>query len=841
MKPRTYRWDKGWRVRILGLLVLLLSLLVGLGSVLDLTYTRLTEMEGRAETSRQNVLLMEKATSCVAEMSSSLRGYLLTGEDAFLQPYASTKGQLDAILVQLETAATGNSAQFARVHQVEEVFRLWEKQVAEPEIAAKQANRSDVGRMVAGRNGQAYLDEIRNTGTQYIEAESSQLDRELASLASVAAQIRQITWIGVGLAAILTAAGFIVFARSVTKSVGALAAGAEAIARGERGVVVKTPLEGELTEVADAFSMMSQTLATQEEELQVQREQLLAQNEELLAQQEELQARASTLERQDRHLSRLNRMSQAMIGSIEIDQLGTLILDEYLDLFHGSAGALLLADPDSDKLTVQCERWLRADWHGRSLTPEGPLARCVARNELVVVRYPETISQVRIWNVYSPVVQEVYVPLVHATRVIAVVAIASLEPRDPSGEARALWNGIARQAAVALAAAMNHRELKRSMLAIQEQAAQVEELNARLEDERDRAAAQLDIYLSIVSTMRAGAWLTDTGGNLLVSNETFGEMFGQVPDGATLEEVLALMAEKLPEQTTFPDEIRELVQSRDGDGEGRIQLQNGCTLQWSSAPVGQDPDMVGRLFIFQDITELAKLDQLKSEFVNTVSHELRTPLTSIMGYLSLVLAEQVGKLQPQQKEFLEVVSRNTERLGNLINDVLDIQRIESGRMPVKFRPIHAAELIQHVAETFRVQAQQKGLAFKVKLPAEGLPLVTSDPDRLTQIIANLVSNAIKYTREGSVAISAEMQDEHLSFAVADTGIGISPAEQKRVFEKFYRSEDRYAHEVGGTGLGLSIVKMLTQELGGEIRLESELGKGSRFTIILPLQPQVAAG
>jgi signal transduction histidine kinase len=244
--------------------------------------------------------------------------------------------------------------------------------------------------------------------------------------------------------------------------------------------------------------------------------------------------------------------------------------------------------------------------------------------------------------------------------------------------------------------------------------------------------------------------------------------------------------------------------------------------------------LLGRLFTFQDVTELAKLDRLKSEFVNTVSHELRTPLTSIMGYLSLVMNEQVGSLEPQQKEFLAVVKRNTDRLSNLINDLLDVQRIEAGRMPLQCRPVHLPDIVKQVAETFRVAAEQKGLAYELTLPTEPVPLISGDPDRLTQIASNLVSNAVKYTREGAVRVAVSKDDLSVSLTVEDTGVGIPPAEHKRVFEQFFRGENKYAREAGGTGLGLSIVKMLVEEHGGHIKLESEPGKGSKFTVAFPL-------
>ncbi|HEY3367839.1 MAG TPA: ATP-binding protein [Symbiobacteriaceae bacterium] len=833
MKGRHYRWDTGLRVRVLGLLVFLVTLLVGLGAAFSYTFAHVDAVQHQAERTRQNVLVMEQVTGTFSEMTSSLRGFLLTGDESFLRPYDKGRVSLEFALNKLILTANGD--QLARIHDAGELIRNWEAQVAEPEIAAKRAHSPAAGDLVARGSGPSYIDQVRLTADAYIQAESDRLDKEASSASAAARDLQRGTWLGVGLAAFMALAGFLVVARGVTRATDALASAAEAIARGERGVVVNATLDGELQEVADAFSAMSMTLGAQEEELQAQQEELIAQNEELLAQQDELQAKAERLEQQDRRLSRLNRMGQALIGTIEIDQLSHLILDEYLDLFGGSAGVLLVTDPFSDQMIVQAERWLSPRWRGARLTPSGPLARCVSNGQVVTAHYPESLMKVEAWQSEFPVAQETYIPLVHTTRVIAVVIVAAMEPNQPSDEAMGLYSSIARQASVALAAALNHLEVKRGLQVLQEQAAQVEELNAQLEEERDRAAAQLDIYLSIVSTMPAGAWLTDTGGNPLVVNATFREFFGEVPDGEDLQCVLEQMQKQLPKHDPFLETVRSLIASRDGSGEGRIRLTNGYVLQWSSAPVGKAHDLVGRLFTFQDVTELAKLDQLKSEFVNTVSHELRTPLTSIMGYLSLVLNGQVGPLGDQQRDFLGVVMRNTDRLSTLINDLLDVQRIESGRTPLNKRPVQLAEIVRHVAETFQVAAAQKGLAFEVSIPLEELPNIEADPDRLTQIASNLVSNAVKYTREGRIKVTVAKGQDTVNVVVEDTGIGIPQAEQKRIFEKFYRGENRYAREAGGTGLGLSIVKMMVEEHGGEVRVESHPGKGSRFTVTLPAQ------
>lgn len=833
MTRRNYRWDKGLRARVLGLVVFLLTVIVSLAAVLSTSFATLERVQQRAEQSRENILQMEQVTGDFAEMTSAVRGFLMTGQEAFYQPYGMARARLAYNMSRLQSAAERDPAQTARLYQVTELIRHYEQGIAEPEVAAKRAGQSDAGQRVAAGSGLNYIEEIRKAGRSYIDFESSRLEKELSSVSLASRNVQLATWVGAAAAALLSLTGFLVFANSITRTTGALAAAADAISRGERGVVVKDTLDGEFRQVAEAFASMSMTLAAQEQELLAQQEELVAQNEELVAQGEELQARTLLLERQDERLQRLNRLGEAMIGTIDADHLGEQIVDEYINLFGGTAGALLLAGDYTDRLIVTTERWLSPQWRGAELPATGALARCVAQQAVVTALYPETHTRIAAWKTETPVIQEVYIPLVHTGRVLAVVVVACAQPSEVSEEATALWSGIARQAAVALAAALSHQDLSRSLRLLQEQAAQVEELAAQLEEERDRASAQLDIYLSIVATMQAGAWLTDTGGNLLVVNDTYRRFFGDVPAEANLNTMLERMSAVVPPDDLFADAVRSLVASRDGSGEGTVRLHNGYVLQWFSAPVGRGSDLIGRLFTFQDVTELAKLDRLKSEFVNTVSHELRTPLTSIMGYLSLVMSEQVGPLSSTQKEFLEVVSRNTNRLGNLINDLLDIQRIESGRSPLKLQPVAVAPLVRQAADTFRVAAEQKGLALVVETPDEPGPLVTADPERLTQISANLMSNAVKYTRAGSVRVTVEDCGENVRLRIADTGIGIPPAEQPKVFEKFYRCEDKYAREAGGTGLGLSITKALVEEHGGAISLESQPGRGTAFTITLP--------
>lgn len=249
----------------------------------------------------------------------------------------------------------------------------------------------------------------------------------------------------------------------------------------------------------------------------------------------------------------------------------------------------------------------------------------------------------------------------------------------------------------------------------------------------------------------------------------------------------------------------------------------------------RDPanNIVGVIGIGQDITERKKIEQMKSDFVALASHELRTPLTSIQGYAELILDGDVGEISREQREFLEIISQNTRRLEALINDVLDVEKIESGRMSMKREKVDLSRIVDSCVKTFKVMAENKGL--KLEKDVKTSPMnVLGDSDRLSQVLSNLLSNAIKYTKEGEVKISARIKGKFASVAVEDTGLGMSPEDMKIVFSRFFRAEDSYVRKTTGSGLGLSIAKATIERHNGDIKVESKLGAGSKFEVILPL-------
>ncbi|MCS6937436.1 MAG: PAS domain S-box protein [Candidatus Bipolaricaulota bacterium] len=264
-----------------------------------------------------------------------------------------------------------------------------------------------------------------------------------------------------------------------------------------------------------------------------------------------------------------------------------------------------------------------------------------------------------------------------------------------------------------------------------------------------------------------------------------------------------------------------------------IQRKDGsrAVLELSSRPIWRDGRVVGVQGIARDVTERKNLEELQNEFVSTVSHELRTPLTSIKGYVDLILSGDAGPLSPEQEEFLQIVAQNTTRLTHLINDLLDIQKLESGRIEFEFSEFALEELLKEISQAMRVQAEQKGLNFRTELDS-GL-LVRGDRERLAQVFQNLLSNAIKYTPSGEVVLTARRREEAIMVSVSDTGIGMSEKDLQRLFQKFYRSENPYVRKVGGTGLGLAITKAILDRHNAKIEVVSQVNQGSTFTVWLP--------
>jgi two-component system, OmpR family, phosphate regulon sensor histidine kinase PhoR len=235
--------------------------------------------------------------------------------------------------------------------------------------------------------------------------------------------------------------------------------------------------------------------------------------------------------------------------------------------------------------------------------------------------------------------------------------------------------------------------------------------------------------------------------------------------------------------------------------------------------------------VFYDVTQLGRLEKVRQEFLSNISHELRTPLTAIIAFVETLEDGAIDDAE-NNRRFLGVIRRNAERMHALINDILELSLIESGNVSVELKHIDLSAMAEEILSSFSSNAAERGIILSNDVPPE--TRVYADPTRLEQMLANLIDNAIKFNREkGCVAIKWQRPGEVDIISVVDTGEGISPEHQERIFERLYRADRGRTRDVGGTGLGLAIVKHLARLHGGEISVHSELGRGTTFSIELP--------
>jgi signal transduction histidine kinase len=238
----------------------------------------------------------------------------------------------------------------------------------------------------------------------------------------------------------------------------------------------------------------------------------------------------------------------------------------------------------------------------------------------------------------------------------------------------------------------------------------------------------------------------------------------------------------------------------------------------------------GRRLLAEQNNRLLELDDLKDEFVASVSHELRTPLTSISGYLELVL--EAGRLSEEQEQFLGAIGRNADRLLRLVGDLLFVAQLKASTVVLERAPVDLTELVGSAVQSVALLAQDRGI--ELTLDCEALSPLEGDAGRLGQVIDNLLTNALKFTpRGGHVEVRCVERDDVVRLQVCDTGMGISAEDKQHLFERFFRTSEAQAEAIQGTGLGLSIVAAIVAAHGGSIEVESDLGVGTTFTVVLP--------
>jgi len=567
-----------------------------------------------------------------------------------------------------------------------------------------------------------------------------------------------------------------------------------------------------------------------------------------------------------RRLEGLNEVGHLLASTLDLNRLLDLTVQKAVDLLQAEAGSLLLVDEESGDLVFQVAVGV-PDLTGTRLTAGAGIAGRVVRENR-----PVRVDDVRQDEHWYPGVDRrshfvtrslLCAPLTARGTVIGVLEVLNRRDGRPFDEDdERLLTAFAAQAAVAIQNARLFAMTDQALAARVEELSMMQridrELNATLDYEQTmRAALEWAIQRTgadagLIAVLaeedgRQGLRLLVYQGYPPDAVEPYRETLWPLDRGIVGRVARSGQPELVPDVRSDPDYVAAVEGMvaqitvpiwREERIIGIIVLESARTGQFDQEAL----DFVVRLADHAAIAmENARLfaaveaaNQAKTEFISFVSHELKQPMTAIKGYTDLLVKGLAGDLTETQRSFLEVIRSNVNRMDTMVQELLDMSRIESGRLRLEIGQVALREAIEEAVRAIRQEIEARRQTLEVEI-AEPLPPVRADRNRVVQILTNLLSNAYKYTpEEGRIRVTVQPNGGFVVCSVSDTGIGIAPEEQERLFTKFFRSQHPLVRSVPGTGLGLVITKSLVELQGGQIWVESEPGKGSTFTFTLPV-------
>ena len=524
-----------------------------------------------------------------------------------------------------------------------------------------------------------------------------------------------------------------------------------------------------------------------------------------------------------RDLSALLTIAETATQSLDTEKILNDTLDKSLEILSFDAGYIRILAPGTNQLAVRAARGLVSPEYLSSIVSIEPQRRNAARI-IFETREPYASPDIRRDPIFknrtmerAGLISAIWIPVVSKSRVLGVMVVGSQRLHKFSQREVKLLKAFGSQLGMALE-------------------------NTLLYDEVTRGKAYIENLVENAADLIITA---DANDHILTWNRG-----AEVLLGYSKEEVIGKHLSILvpPERIHELEEIRRKVELSGAlrDIEIRSKRKDGVLIDLSLS-VSPIRDAEGKIVCFlrvaKDISEkkrverrLKELDKMKSDFVSNVSHELRTPLTSIKGSVDNMLDGLTGALNEKQIRYLARIKSNTDRLTRLINDLLDLSRIESGRVEIRPTTLLLTSLAEEVAEQLKPLAAEK--LIRIELPSSDHQVSAwADRDKVTQVLMNLIGNAVKFTPlAGRVTMALEENgDDYVQISVADTGPGISPEERNKLFSKFYQIATIDKQKPTGSGLGLAISKALVEMQGGKIWVESEIGVGTTFYFTLPAQ------
>lgn len=697
------------------------------------------------------------------------RGYIITGEQRYLEPYNSAMKVLEEKIQQLQSLTSDNPNQQVRLNSLQpliteriavmkSVLELRQKQGF---TAAQKAILTDRGKQLT--------DEIRKV-LQAIETEENILLRQRSDKAHAAAQqtIQSITYSVPLVSLILVLIGYLL-SRNISTPLKHISDAAEKMAEGDLSVSLpNSDRQDEIGVLKRTFNQMIVNLRTSTQK-----------NDE-----------------QNWLKSNLAEFTQILQGQRNLESVARLILSKLIPLLGAQQGIFYVMDSTEDqpvlKLLSSYAYQERKNLANQFRLGEGLVGQCaLEKQRILLTQVPHDYIRISSGLGEATPLNIIVLPVLFETEVNAVIEIASFERFS-----KLHLTFIEQFSEIIGVFLQNISANFKTQQLLEESVALTEELQMQQEELRQ-------------------------------SNHKLEQ---QTQD---LEKSRSLLKQQQEELQESNEELQQLNEEL----EEKAELLESQNLE--VARKNQEIEK-SRQSLEEKAAQLSLSSKYKSEFLANMSHELRTPLNSLLILAKLLSDNSESNLTTKQVEYSRTIYLAGTDLLELINDILDLAKIESGTMSVEVQQINFRELQNHIERNFSQVAQNKGLNFTVELDDNLPPVITQDPKRLQQILKNLLGNALKFTEQGSVKLTISMADDvvprnnpMIAFAVSDTGIGIPMEKQKIIFEAFQQADGTTSRRYGGTGLGLSISRDLAQLLGGSLELSSQAGKGSIFTLYLP--------
>ncbi|MDO8686639.1 MAG: GAF domain-containing protein [Candidatus Berkelbacteria bacterium] len=495
--------------------------------------------------------------------------------------------------------------------------------------------------------------------------------------------------------------------------------------------------------------------------------------------------------------SALNQISQSVATLFNFEETLLSIIATIAKQMNGDKGVLVLFDHNEKLLKAVKPAFNLTEGQVRDFrtrTDEGITGQAFCKG---VPQIMETVDSVTSEVLKRANLQDVKsvlaAPLKVKSQTLGVLHIFSSKEKAFHNDDLRLFGILSSQAAVVVSSSYMYRQI---------------------EEERKKDE-------SLLSSIGEGVLAVDTTDKIILLNKA-----GEKLTGYLHEEIINQNATSLLDGEKNGN---KMIKRRDG---------TAFPARISSAPIyDADDKVIGKIIAFSDMTHDLEVEQMKQELISIATHELRTPITGIKGYLDMVLEGDTGGVNDETKETIQDMAGITQKLADLVDDLLNVGRIEQGRIEVKPVPMDLGQFTSDIIKELSIQAKQKNLELVFQTPQ--IPQVKADPDRTRQILINLIGNAIKYTEKGSVTVSIETSKipnhpNSIITHVKDTGLGMSKEGQAKLFSKFYRVKTEKTRSITGTGLGLWITKKIVEMMGGKIWVESVEGKGSTFSFSLPV-------